>query len=107
MIVSPDASSGASAPIVESTNAAGTMTHRRHFELGDERRHVGRRLDALGRHDLDAVDVDVVADAPGPTRSSRRAMFAPMRPSPIMPSCIGPAWQMTADRVPPARTVPT
>ena len=44
----------------------------RHLELGDERRHVGGRLDALGRHGLDAVDVDVVADAlvAGPFQST-------------------------------------
>ena len=101
MIVSPGAIRFASSSIIASgRRAAGTIsqTARGGVSAGDEVVEVGRPDRPLRRQRLDGRRLQVVDDALVPAAHERRTMLAPIRPSPIIPSCI---WSSSrAGRVP-------
>ena len=90
MIVSPRSSSGASDAIVASTNAAGTMIHtwRGAVELADEVVERAGPRHAVAGEGRTAFGSTSKPTHSWPAPSRRRTMFAPIRPRPIMPSCM-------------------
>src|SRR5262249_55680672 len=89
-MISPGSSSGDSSPIVSSTTAAGTISQiarGRSSLVTKSAREVAPLAFSLTRW-LTTLGERSNTTHSCPFFSSRRTMFAPIRPSPIIPSCI-------------------